>query len=139
MCHSVHRGGLCIMSLPVWLPAPMSLPGGGLCQTRDLCQGWFLSGGWGVSVLEEWVSVQGISVQRVSVQGGFCLGGLCPGGLCPGGLCQGVSDQVSIQGVSPGGFSRGSLFQTGVSVQSRETKGDPLIQESKEKNFLCMF
>ena len=29
VCHSVHggEGGLCMMSLPVWLPGPMFLPG----------------------------------------------------------------------------------------------------------------
>ena len=32
VCHSVHRGegALCMISLPVWLPGPMFLPGG-LC------------------------------------------------------------------------------------------------------------
>ena len=31
VCHSVHRGvGPCMMSLPVWLPAPLFLLGGGI-------------------------------------------------------------------------------------------------------------
>ena len=56
---SMGRAGLCMMSLPVWLPEG-SLSGGILCPEGSL------SGG-------------------ISVQEGFCLGGLCPGwGLCQG-------------------------------------------------------
>ena len=50
--HSVQRGDLCMMSLPVWLPGPMFflgvhvsgpmfLPGGGLCPGGSLCLGVF--------------------------------------------------------------------------------------------------
>ena len=49
VCHSVH-GGLCMMSLPVWLPGPMFLLGG-LCPWSH-------------------VPLMGVSVQE----------GLCPGG-----------------------------------------------------------
>ena len=64
------RGGLCMMSLPVWLSVPMFLLGGSL--TRVPCSFW------GVSV--QGVSVQeGVSVHRVSVQGVFVHGGLCAG------------------------------------------------------------
>ena len=53
--------GLCIMSLPVWLPGPMFL-----LQV-------FVSGP---------MFLPGVSVQGVSVQGGLYPCGLCPG--CPG-------------------------------------------------------
>ena len=88
VCHSVP-GGLCVMSLLVWLPGPMFLLrslclGGGLSlcrgsQSGGLCPGEPLSRG-------------------VSLQSGLCLGGLCPGGLCPGNLCTGDS----VQGVYVG-------------------------------------
>ena len=50
-------GGVCMMSLPIWLPGPMFLLEG----------------------LSSW--------SHVRSSGGLCLGGLCLGGLCPGGLC----------------------------------------------------
>ena len=61
MCHSVHGGGLCMMSLPVWLTGPMFLPGG-----------VFVSGPMFPS---RWVVV---SVQGVSIQGGSLSGRLPP-------------------------------------------------------------
>ena len=78
-----------MMSLPVWLPGPIFLPGS-LCPEESLS--------WGVSVL-----------------GGLCPGGSLSwvvsvlGGLCPGSLSRGaLSRQVSVQGGScPGGLCLG--------------------------------
>ena len=53
----LSTGGVCMMSLPIWLPGPMFLLEG----------------------LSPW--------SHVRSSGGLCLGGLCLGGLCPGGLC----------------------------------------------------
>ena len=63
----LSRGGLCMMSLPVWLPIPMFLIGGLCLWSHVPC--------WGSS----WVSVQL----------GLCSGSLCPrGSLSSGGLCR---------------------------------------------------
>ena len=92
--HSVH-GGLCMMSLPVWLPGPMFLLGG-LCPWSHVpslgvsvqgasVQGGSLSGGF----FPGGVSVQGTSVQGVSVQGVLCpRGSLSNGFSIEGGLCR---------------------------------------------------
>ena len=93
------QGGLCMMSLRVWLSGPMFLSEGSLCLVtcsflESLSRGVSAQGG-----LCREVSVQGslhpggVSVQGVNVQGGLCPGVLCPEGggvLCPGG--------VSVQG-----------------------------------------
>ena len=84
VCLSI--GGLCMVSLPVWLSGPMFLLGG-LCL---------------------WSHVPS------SVQGSLCMGDLCPGGSVQGrSLSRGVSVQeVTIQGVSVWGSlskGRGSL------------------------------
>ena len=57
MCHSVHGGGLCMMSLPLWLTGPMFLQGGSLslvpCSFQvggGLCPGGSLSKGGSLSV-----------------------------------------------------------------------------------------
>ena len=61
VCHSVHRAGLCMMSLPVWLPGPImfllgvSVPGPMFLPGRGSLTGVFLSRGSlcrGVSVTE---------------------------------------------------------------------------------------
>ena len=73
-CLSFHLQGvgrLCMMSLPVWLPGAMLLPG------RSLS--------WGVCVLKGLCPKESLSrrvyVQGVSVQGGLCLGVSVGGGL----------------------------------------------------------
>ena len=72
--------GLCMMSLPVWLPGPMFLLGGALCLWSHVLSAGSLSRG-------------------ISVQGNFCPGGLYPGGLCPGeSLSRG---SLSRRGLSP--------------------------------------
>ena len=103
-----------MMSLPVWLPSHMFLPGG-------LCPGG--------------VSVQGVSVQGSLCRGSLCRGSLCrgpcPGGHYPGDLCQGanlfrgVSVQgVSVQGASAWGVSVQGVIVQGVSVQRGFCQGD---------------
>ena len=58
VCHSVHRGvGPCMMSLPVWLPAPLFLLGGGIFVPGPM----FLPGR---------SLSRGVSVQRVLDPGG---------------------------------------------------------------------
>ena len=61
VCHSAHsgRGGLCIMSVPVWLPGRMFLLRGG-----GLCPGW----GWWWDPLSK---ALGVFVR----DGGLCEGG----------------------------------------------------------------
>ena len=77
-------GGLCMMSLPVWLPGPMFLPG--VSVTCSI----FLPGSL---CLGEGISVQGVSVQWSlcprggPMFGGLYLGFLLGGNLCPGDLC----------------------------------------------------
>ena len=94
VCHSVLGiGGLCMMSLPIWLPGPRFLPGG-LCLWSHVLGEGSVQGVcvWRTSV---WRSLSmGVSVHGVSVQGDFCPGGLCPEGLCPGGL---LSREVSVR------------------------------------------
>ena len=58
-----------MMSLPVWLPGPMFLPG--VSVTGPI----FLPGGLCLG--------EGISVQGVSVQGGLCPGGSYVWGFLP--------------------------------------------------------
>ena len=62
-------GGLCMMSLPVWLPGPMFLPGGFL--SLFLCSFWgslslFLCSFWGSLSLVP-CSFRGVSIQGVSL------------------------------------------------------------------------
>ena len=75
----VCQGGLCMTSLPVWLPGPMFLlgslclwyhvPSGGLCQgDRGLCPGNFCPG---VS-LSIRISLGGGALSRGSVSGRIC-------------------------------------------------------------------
>ena len=79
-------GGLCMMSLPVWLPGPMFLPGV-LCPVGSLSRG-------------------SLSEARCLSRGG--PGGLCPGGsLFRGSLCRGVSAQG--WSLYKGYLSRGGL------------------------------
>ena len=65
VCHSIHMGGLCMMSFPVWLPGPMFLLGGL----------WSNVPSWGVSVEEDLcprgLCTRGISVKVVSVWEGL--------------------------------------------------------------------
>ena len=67
-CLSVHKGDLCMMSLPVWLPGPMFLlrvsVSEGICA-GDLCS----EGLWLVEVSVQGVSVWG-SLSRGSLDGG---------------------------------------------------------------------
>ena len=81
----MEGGGLCMMSLSVWLPGPIFRSGGLSLWSGPmfLPDGSLSIGGlclWGLCPL-------GVSVEEgISVQGGLCAGGLCPGGnLCPGG------------------------------------------------------
>ena len=73
--HSVHGGGLCMMSLPVWLPGPMFLLGG-LCPWSHVpSRGGglhpegrgFAWGRWGLHPGERGVCIRG---RRVCIQGG---------------------------------------------------------------------
>ena len=102
VCQSFCSGGLCMMSLPVWLRGPMFLPGGslsrlvsvqvGLCSgslcpggslsrgslSRGLCPGRSLSrGSLSRGSRYKQISLQGVSAQGVPVQGGLCPRGLC--------------------------------------------------------------
>ena len=91
----LFMGGLCMMSLPVWLTGLMFLLGG-LCLwshvlSVGLCQGVSV---WGS--LYRGVSVQGVSFQECLFPGGLSVqgvslsgGGLCLGGYCPGGSVRG--------------------------------------------------
>ena len=65
ICNSVH-GGLCMMSLPVWLPRPTFFYGRG---SLSLVPCFF----WGFSV--QGVSVQGVFSRGVSVWGSLSMGG----------------------------------------------------------------
>ena len=87
VCLSI--GGLCMVSLPVWLSGPMFLLGASLSLVpcSFFCPGKSLYGG---------SLCRGLCPGEVSIQGR-----LCPGGDCPGSLCLGVSVQgkgVSVQG-----------------------------------------
>ena len=90
-------GGLCMMSLSVWLPGPMFLPGQYLSlvhvPSEGLCPGGLCPGGF--------------------CPGDFCPGVLCPEGLCPEGLLSRGSLYLvacSFWGSLPrGARSRGSL------------------------------
>ena len=61
-------GSLCMMSPPVWLPAPMFLLG-------DLCPGGLCAGGF----MSRSVSVQGGLCPGMSLFRGLCLGGISVG------------------------------------------------------------
>ena len=87
--HSVHRRGLCIMSLPVWLPDPMFLLGG-LCPWSHVPFRWSLSTG----LCPGGLYPEGSLSRRISVWG-----------VCP----EGVSVQGSEGSQSRGSLSRGSL------------------------------
>ena len=120
--HSIHRGGLCRMSLPVWLPGPMFLAAGGLCALSHIPSsktglnpgGSQSRGSLSTDSLSREVSIQGVSVraslysgmsvQGVSVKSGLNSGGLCPGDFSPRFLCTGClhperSRRVSVRGV----------------------------------------
>ena len=79
------KGGLCMMSLPVWLPGPMVLLGVSVSGPMFLPR-WSLSlvglcpwshvlfrGSLSKEVSVQGVSVQGVSVQRFSVQWGLYM------------------------------------------------------------------
>ena len=86
---STGRRGICMMSLPIWLPGVMFLP-------------------QGVSVSSP-MFLPGSLCQR-----GLCLGGLCPRGLSWGLLPGGLSLVVSIWGcLCPGMSLQGSLSRRG--------------------------
>ena len=112
------QGGLCMMSLHVWLPGPMLLMGGlspwshvpskgGLCPEGGLCVEGGLCPGGSLS--------RGSLSRRVSVWGSLFRVSLSRRGLCPGGLCLGW---VSVSGsLCPGGsLSRGPGFLSGGSL-----------------------
>ena len=80
---SVHWGGICMISLPVWLPGPMVFLGRGF-----LCL---------IPCSFQWVSVWGVLSRGVSLRGSLSSWGLCPwgvsvhGGSLPKGLLLGIT------------------------------------------------
>ena len=108
MCLSVHRGGVCMMSLPVWSHVPsgkgVSVPGpsgGSRISPRWGCQP-SRGGGYQHTILPNlpkncmklkefwpWGRTSKILLCRsatgYSFWGGLCLGGSLSGGLCPVG------------------------------------------------------
>ena len=90
-----YSRSLCMISLPVWLPGPMFLPGvsvqEGLCPRRSLSRSVSIQ-----KCLCPWGSLsRGSLSMGVSVHGGLCpwgslsMGVSVHGGLCPWGFLRG--------------------------------------------------
>ena len=95
-----------MMSLPVWLIAPMFLLGVSVPVSMVLPEG-FSPGGrrsllGGVSVKAVSVKWEGVSVKGVSVKGGSVKGDLCEGVSVIGGVCEWGTETSPAPPPSPG-------------------------------------